>query len=82
MLWVCDLRAKYRSCRKPRFLENLNLWKTGSIGSFFAIFAFLVAALTQEYYHDAETAELWWFIAALGMISVLKKKNSKLEEHS
>jgi len=43
-------------------------------GSFFAIFAFLVAALTQEYYHDAETAELWWFITAVGMIGVLNKE--------
>jgi O-antigen ligase len=78
VLWIYDLKTKYFSFRKPRFLENLTLWKAGGVGSFFAIFAFLVAALTQEYYHDAETAELWWFIVALGVISVIKKDKATL----
>ena len=82
VLWICDLKTKYVSFRKPRFLENLTLWKAGGVGSFFAVFAFLVAALTQEYYHDAETAELWWFIVALGMIGVLKNQNSIISKHS
>jgi O-antigen ligase len=77
VLWAYDLKTKYSSYCKPHFLESYTLWKAGIVGSFFAIFAFLVAALTQEYYHDAETAELWWFIAALGMIGVLKKNNEK-----
>jgi O-antigen ligase len=75
-IWIIDLKTKYWHYRFPHFLENLTLWKAGSVGSFFAIFAFLIAALTQEYYHDAETAELWWFITALGMIGVLKKDKS------
>jgi len=75
ILWIQDLRTKYVSFRKPRFLENLTLWKAGGVGSFFAVFALLIAALTQEYYHDAETAELWWFVVALGMIGVLKSRN-------
>jgi O-antigen ligase len=75
-LWALDLKTKYKTYREPRFLSEISLWKAGSIGSFFAIFSFLVAALTQEYYHDAETAELWWFITALGMIGVLKKKKT------
>jgi len=82
VVWTLDLRTKYVSYRKPRFLENLNIWKAGSVGSFFSIFALLIAALTQEYYHDAETAELWWFIAALGMISVRKKQNLKISDNS
>jgi len=77
VVWVYDLRTKYIANRTPRFLENLTLWKAGSIGSFFSIFAFLIAGMTQEYYHDAETAELWWFIAALGMICVINKGNAK-----
>jgi O-antigen ligase len=77
ILWLQDLRTKYIAHRQPRFLKNLTLWKAGSLGSFFAIFAFLVAALTQEYYHDAETAELWWFIAAVGVIGVLNKMNKE-----
>lgn len=77
VLWFYDLKTKFKTYRNPHFLEDLTLWKAGSIGSFFAIFAFLIAALTQEYYHDAETAELWWFIAALGIIGVLKKPNPK-----
>jgi O-antigen ligase len=80
VLWVRDLRIKYISFRKPRFLEDLTLWKAGGIGSFFAVFALLVAAFTQEYYHDAETAELWWFIVALGMIGVLNKAKAKLSK--
>jgi O-antigen ligase len=80
LLWVKDLGTKYIAFRKPQFLRNFTLWKAGSVGSFFAVFAFLVAALTQEYYHDAETAELWWFITALGMIGVLKKQNLKLSD--
>jgi len=68
---------KYLFLRKSRFLANLTLWKAGGVGSFFAVFSFLVAALTQEYYHDAETAELWWLIAALGVIGVMNKKNNK-----
>jgi O-antigen ligase len=82
ILWTYDLITKYKSYRKPRFLNSLTFWKAGSVGSFFAIFALLVAAITQEYYHDAETAELWWFITALGMIGVLKKQNLKISDPS
>jgi len=72
-LWVYDLKTKYFTYRKPRFFENLTVWKAGSIGSFFTIFALMVASLTQEYYQDAETGALWWFITAIGMIGVMKK---------
>jgi O-antigen ligase len=72
-LWIRDLITKYLTFRHIQ-LKDLTPWTSGSIGSFFAVFALLVAGITQEYYHDAETAELWWFIAALGMIGVLKKR--------
>ena len=72
-LWISDLRHKYLSFR-PNHRE-ITLWKAGSLGSFLTIIAFLAAGITQEYYHDAEIAELWWFLVALGMISVMKLKS-------
>ena len=81
VLWITDLRAKYRCYSKPHFITEFTIWKAGSVGSFFSIFAFLVAALTQEYYHDAETAELWWLIAALGVIGVIHKQNKNSRDH-
>jgi len=76
LLWIIDLWKKLIH-NLPGFLENINIWKAGAVGSFFAIFALLIAGITQEYYHDAETAELWWFIAALGMICVINKGRTK-----
>jgi O-antigen ligase len=80
VLWSQDLKTKYITYRKPHFLADITIWKAGSVGSFLSIFAFLIATLTQEYYHDAESAELWWFIAALGMISVLNGNKSYNEK--
>jgi hypothetical protein len=38
--------------------------------------ALLFAGLTQEYYRDAENAQLWWFCTALGVIGILKNKKA------
>ena len=73
-LWFQDLRKIYQTY-KPAFFKDMTLLKAGSIGSFFAVFSILVAGLTQEYYYDQENAELWWFIAAIGIIGILRRKS-------
>jgi len=65
-LWYQFFKSHYTHL-KPDFFKNLNLYRAGSLGSFFAIFALLIGGLTQEYYYDHENAELWWFIVALGI---------------
>ena len=72
-LWIQFLRSLYLGL-KPDFLKNLNLYRAGSVGSFFAIFSLLIGGLAQEFYYDHENAELWWFIVALGMSGLLKIK--------
>ena len=73
-VWFSFLYAVYRKY-KPGFLKSFTPLKAGSIGSFFAVFALLVGGLTQEYYYDQENAELWWFIAAIGIIGIINRKS-------
>jgi hypothetical protein len=75
-VWFSFLYAIYRKYT-PGFLKKITPFKAGSIGAFFAVFALLVGGLTQEYYYDQENAELWWFIAALGIIGILNRKSEK-----
>ncbi len=77
-IWVQFLRSIYNDL-KPGFIKNLNLYRAGSVGSFFAVFSLLIGGLTQEYYYDHENAELWWFIVALGMSGLLKIKAGSKE---
>jgi O-antigen ligase len=77
-IWISDLRHKYLSFRSN--LGEITLWKAGSLGSFFTVIAYLAAGITQEYYHDAEIAGLWWFLVALGMISVMKIKSESFNK--
>jgi len=72
-VWIQYLRKIYKTY-KPVFFKQMSLLKAGGIGSFFAVISILVAGLTQEYYYDHENAELWWFIAAIGMIAILQRK--------
>jgi hypothetical protein len=74
-LWFSDLKQKYVLIRTK--FDQRTFWSAGISGSFLVVISFLAAGIAQEYYHDAEIAELWWFIVALGMISVFKYKSEK-----
>lgn len=58
--------------------QKLNIWKVVNFAGFAVVFIFLIAGITQEYYRDAETAQLWWFCAAFGTLQFKNRSmNSK-----
>ncbi|MCK4560820.1 MAG: O-antigen ligase family protein [Calditrichia bacterium] len=61
-------------------ISQISFWQAGVLGSTLAVISFLTAGLAQEYYHDAEVAELWWFIVALGIICTMKLKSATVNK--
>ncbi len=76
-LWITLLRHTYLNFKF--FRQNINIWKVASLGGFLVTFVLLIAGITQEYYHDAETAQIWWFSAAIGILGVINsmEQNNK-----
>ena len=74
-LWFSDLKQKYVLIRSK--FDQITFWTAGGWGSFLVVISFLAAGFAQEYYHDAEIAELWWSIVALGMISDMRNNSEK-----
>ncbi len=69
-MWLSALKKKWPVVKSARF--NPSLWQAAALGGFFVIIAMLFAGITQEYYHDAENAEVWWFAVAIATLGVIK----------
>ena len=76
-MWISALWVKMRTI-KFNLLE-MNYFKAGILGGFFVVLSLLIAGITQEYYHDAENAQLWWFAAALGISGVIHSNKGDIK---
>jgi putative inorganic carbon (HCO3(-)) transporter len=71
-VWLTALWRQGRVLMQKRIPSDY--WQVALLGSFLVVLALIIAGLTQEYYRDAENAELWWFVTALGARSWEKIK--------
>jgi O-antigen ligase len=77
-IWINFLKKSY--VKLTSIYNKLSFWQALSLGGFLVALALLIGGFTQEYYRDAEVAQLWWFCTAIGVIGVMKNEQQKNEK--
>jgi O-antigen ligase len=71
-MWLSFLKKTY--VKLNTIYKKLSVWQALRLGGFLVALALLIGGFTQEYYRDAEVAQLWWFCTAMGIIGLMKNK--------
>jgi len=74
-IWIKALIEKFKVINKFRIPKTI--WQAATLGGFFVVIALIIGGMTQEFYRDAEVAQVWWFAAGVGISGLLKSKEDQ-----